>query len=72
MFNKESGNNVEECKLKANYVSPPQPPSRVIEGSEEGSSPRASISDNGTINTADPVLMQYSSSRPWFYKARKV
>lgn len=41
---------MEECKLKVNYVAPPQPPSPVREGSEEGSSPRGSISDNGTVN----------------------
>ncbi|KAI3700984.1 hypothetical protein L2E82_45625 [Cichorium intybus] len=44
MFSKDSGNLVEECKLKVNYVAP-QPPSPVREGSDEGSSPRASISD---------------------------
>ncbi|KAJ8565480.1 hypothetical protein K7X08_008056 [Anisodus acutangulus] len=46
MFNKELGNHVEECKLRVAYV-PPQPPSPVREGSEEGTSPRASISENG-------------------------
>ncbi|XP_073313238.1 vesicle-associated protein 1-2-like [Primulina huaijiensis] len=50
MFNKDSGNHVDECKLKVTYVPPPQPPSPVREGSEEGSSPRASVSDNGTVN----------------------
>ncbi|KAL0324470.1 UNVERIFIED_CONTAM: Vesicle-associated protein 1-1 [Sesamum calycinum] len=35
MFNKEQGQ-VEECKLKVVYVAPPQPPSPVAEGSEEG------------------------------------
>ncbi|XP_022895750.1 vesicle-associated protein 1-1-like [Olea europaea var. sylvestris] len=50
VFNKESGNRVEECKLRVSYVPPPQPPSPVREGSEEGSSPRASLSDNGTVN----------------------
>ncbi|XP_073045219.1 vesicle-associated protein 1-2-like [Primulina eburnea] len=50
MFNKESGNQVDECKLRVSYVPPPQPPSPVREGSEEGSSPRASVSDNVTIN----------------------
>ncbi|KAK6120566.1 hypothetical protein DH2020_045697 [Rehmannia glutinosa] len=50
MFNKESGNQVDECKLRVSYVPPPQPPSPVREGSEEGSSPRASVSDNGTVN----------------------
>lgn len=47
MFNKESGHNVEECKLRVLYVAPPRPPSPVHEGSEEGSSPRASV-DNGS------------------------
>ncbi|KAK1295564.1 Vesicle-associated protein 1-2 [Acorus calamus] len=46
MFTKESGNTVEECKLRVLYVSPPKPPSPVHEGSEEGSSPRPSLSDN--------------------------
>ncbi|KAL5728299.1 Vesicle-associated protein 1-2 [Ranunculus cassubicifolius] len=49
-FSKESGNLVEECKLRVLYVSPPQPPSPVPEGSEEGSSPRGSISENGNFN----------------------
>ncbi|KAF7828409.1 Vesicle-associated protein 1-2 [Senna tora] len=53
MFNKESGNVVEECKLRVLYVSPPQPPSPVPEGSEEGSSPRASVSENGNVNNAE-------------------
>ncbi|KAK3038783.1 hypothetical protein RJ639_027370 [Escallonia herrerae] len=53
MFNKESGNQVEECKLRVSYVPPPQPPSPVREGSEEGSSPRASVSDNGNVNTSE-------------------
>ncbi|KAM5554794.1 hypothetical protein ABKV19_022954 [Rosa sericea] len=52
MFNKESGHNVEECKLKVNYVDPPRPPSPVREGSEEGSSPRASV-DNGNFNDSE-------------------
>ncbi|KAF6175389.1 hypothetical protein GIB67_036480 [Kingdonia uniflora] len=53
MFNKESGNLVEECKLRVIYVSPPQPPSPVAEGSEEGISPRASLTDNGNLNSSD-------------------
>lgn len=44
---------VEECKLRVLYVSPPQPPSPVPEGSEEGSSPRVSVSENGNVNSAD-------------------
>lgn len=53
MFNKEEGHNVEECKLRVAYVAPPQPPSPVREGSEEGSSPRASVSDNGIVNSSE-------------------
>ncbi|XP_058085337.1 vesicle-associated protein 1-2-like [Magnolia sinica] len=61
MFNKESGNLVEECKLRVVYVSPPQPPSPVQEGSDEGSSPRASLSDNGNMNASEfaPVSRAY-------------
>lgn len=43
---------VEECKLRVLYVSPPQPPSPVPEGSEEGSSPRVSVSENGNADFA--------------------
>ncbi|KAJ6342294.1 hypothetical protein OIU78_010259, partial [Salix suchowensis] len=53
MFSKEAGHVVEECKLRVLYVSPPQPPSPVLEGSEEGSSPRGSVSDNGNVNGTD-------------------
>ncbi|OMO52456.1 Major sperm protein [Corchorus olitorius] len=53
MFNKEAGHVVEECKLRVIYVSPPQPPSPVPEGSEEGSSPRGSVSDNGHVNSVE-------------------
>ncbi|KAK7847478.1 vesicle-associated protein 1-2 [Quercus suber] len=53
MFNKESGHHVEESKLRVVYVAPPRPPSPVHEGSEEGSSPRASVSDNGNINNSE-------------------
>ncbi|XP_044477376.1 vesicle-associated protein 1-2-like [Mangifera indica] len=55
MFNKEAGHVVEECKLRVVYVSPPQLPSPVLEGSEEGSSPRGSGSDNGHVNGAEFV-----------------
>ncbi|KAH1073436.1 hypothetical protein J1N35_025764 [Gossypium stocksii] len=53
MFNKESEHHVEECKLRVAYVAPPRPPSPVKEGSKEGSSPRASVSGNGSYNSAD-------------------
>ncbi|XP_072987824.1 vesicle-associated protein 1-2-like isoform X1 [Typha latifolia] len=53
MFTKESGNVVDEVKLRVVYAPPPQPPSPVPEGSEEGTSPRASVSDNGNLSSAD-------------------
>lgn len=53
MFNKETGNQVEDCKLRVVYVSPPKPPSPVPEESEEGSPPRASESENGNFNTSE-------------------
>ncbi|KAJ0045271.1 hypothetical protein Pint_05870 [Pistacia integerrima] len=53
MFNKEAGHNVEECKLRVVYVAPPRPPSPVREGSEEGSSPRASVSDIGNLSASE-------------------
>lgn len=52
-FSKESGNLVDEVKLRVLYVSPPQPPSPVPEGSEEDSSPRPSVSDNGNLNASE-------------------
>nr|KJB41076.1 hypothetical protein B456_007G089000 [Gossypium raimondii] len=55
MFNKESEHHVEECKLRVIYVAAPRPPSPVREGSEEGLSPRASVSDNGSLNAAESV-----------------
>ncbi|CAN8284497.1 unnamed protein product [Cochlearia groenlandica] len=62
MFSKESGNRVEETKLRVIYVAPPQPPSPVREGSEEGSSPRASISDN--VNAPDfTAVPRFSADR---------
>ncbi|KAL5563834.1 hypothetical protein UlMin_033581 [Ulmus minor] len=36
--------------LRVVYIFPPQPPSSVEKGSEEGSSPRGSISKNGHVN----------------------
>lgn len=53
MFNKEAGHIVEESKLRVVYVSPPQPPSPVAEGSEEGSSPRGSVSENGNMHNTE-------------------
>ncbi|CAO2819856.1 unnamed protein product [Amaranthus hypochondriacus] len=53
MFSKEAGHVVEECRLRVVYASPPQPPSPVPEGSEEGNSPRGSVSDNGHFSTME-------------------
>lgn len=49
---------VRECGGRAEVascpcISPPQPPSPVLEESEEGSSPRPSISDNGNLNALE-------------------
>ncbi|XP_028754127.1 vesicle-associated protein 1-2-like isoform X1 [Neltuma alba] len=52
MFNKESGHHIEEFKLRVLYVAPPRPPSPVREGSEEDSSPRPSVSENGHLNAS--------------------
>ena len=56
-FSKDSGNQVDECKLRVTYVPPQQPPSPVREGSEEGSPPRASVSEDGTVNQASDSNM---------------
>ncbi|KAK1354880.1 hypothetical protein POM88_048136 [Heracleum sosnowskyi] len=45
MFSREAGHVVEECKLRVLYVSPTNPPSSATEGSEDGSSSRASYLD---------------------------
>ncbi|CAM8899489.1 hypothetical protein QQ045_010442 [Rhodiola kirilowii] len=54
MFNKEEGKAVEEFKLRVVYIAA-KPPSPVPEGSEEGSSPRASAQDNGSAPMFDSV-----------------
>ena len=50
MFSDRDGNVVDEVKLRVVYVPPPKPPSPVREGSEEGSSPRHSLSDGSNLN----------------------
>ncbi|XP_065859296.1 vesicle-associated protein 1-2-like [Euphorbia lathyris] len=57
MFNKESGRVVDECKLRVLYVAPPRQPSPVREESEEGSSPRASLSDNGNLTASERTVV---------------
>ncbi|KAG0457160.1 hypothetical protein HPP92_022317, partial [Vanilla planifolia] len=56
MFSRESGNKVDEVKLRVVYVSPPRPPSPVHEGSDEGSSPRASFSENSNAETSETLV----------------
>ncbi|KAF8081381.1 hypothetical protein N665_0890s0019 [Sinapis alba] len=64
MFSKEAGYLVEETKLRVTYVAPPQPPSPVHEGSEEGSSPRASsVSDNGGGQASDFSFQRSSADK---------
>ncbi|XP_019445064.1 PREDICTED: vesicle-associated protein 1-2-like isoform X2 [Lupinus angustifolius] len=63
MFNKELGHVVEESKLRVVYVAPPQPPSPVAEGSEEGSSPRGSVSENGNVNGGDSTVARAFTER---------
>ncbi|KAG1359309.1 Vesicle-associated protein 1-1 [Cocos nucifera] len=58
MFSKESGNMVDEVKLRVLYVSPAQPPSPVPEESEEGSSPRPSISDTANMTAREYVFAE--------------
>jgi len=53
MFNREAGHVVDECKLRVVYVAPPRPPSPVREGSDEDSSPRVSVSENGHTNVSE-------------------
>ncbi|KAF7152301.1 hypothetical protein RHSIM_Rhsim01G0149900 [Rhododendron simsii] len=73
MFNREDGKVIEEFKLRVIYI-PANPPSPVPEGSEEGSSPRASaveegnqsasLSDAVTRSLVEP-LEKSSSSEAW-------
>ncbi|PKA46473.1 Vesicle-associated protein 1-2 [Apostasia shenzhenica] len=57
MFSRDSGNKFDEVRLRVIYVSPPQPPSPVHEGSDEGSSPRASVNENGNLDISEPVVL---------------
>ncbi|KAL2635133.1 hypothetical protein R1flu_006612 [Riccia fluitans] len=49
LFNKDTGKDIHEAKLRVLYVAPPQPPSPVAESAEEGlSSPKSILAtDNG-------------------------
>ncbi|XP_062186107.1 vesicle-associated protein 1-2-like isoform X2 [Phragmites australis] len=68
MFTKESGNVVDEVKLKVVYVPPPKPPSPVHEGSEEGSPPRPSLSGGSNLNYQE---MSRESDEPPLFSAVK-
>lgn len=50
-FNKEAGRVIEDLKLRVVYI-PANPPSPVPEGSEEGNSPRTSVNDIASSQTA--------------------
>ncbi|KAG8082791.1 hypothetical protein GUJ93_ZPchr0014g46991 [Zizania palustris] len=63
MFNKGSGNVVDEMKLKVAYVTP-EPSSPVREGSGEGSSPQASFSDGANLNYQDMQTTMESDEPP--------
>ncbi|KAG2573595.1 vesicle-associated protein 1-2-like isoform X1 [Panicum virgatum] len=64
MFTKKSGNVVDEVKLRVVYVPPPKPPSPVREGSEEGSSPRHSLSDGSNLNYQEMQTTRESDDPP--------
>lgn len=51
MFNKEPDRIVQEIKLRVVYI-PANPPSPVPEESEEGSSPRSTVPDDGTQSSS--------------------
>lgn len=61
-FTKEDDKVVEEFKLRVVYI-PANPPSPVPEGSEEGSSPRASSQENENHNNSsyDDVRVFYAA-----------
>lgn len=63
MFNKEPGKVVEEFKLRVVYI-PANPPSPVPEESEEGSSPRSSMLENGSQSSSlfDAVSRSFEES----------
>ncbi|KAL8126247.1 hypothetical protein AgCh_013511 [Apium graveolens] len=60
MFNKETGNHVEESKLRVSYVHPRRPPSPVREESEEETSENTTAVTRGSSehqNTASKVYL---------------
>lgn len=45
--------------MRVIYLPPPQPPSPVAEGSEEGSSPRASATENGNLSSSEVASLEF-------------
>jgi len=73
LFNKEPEKEINEMKLRAIYVPPPQPPSPVLESEEEGLSPRLSYSlDNADQNASfnDTNSKEVSELRAKLIEAR--
>uniref|UniRef100_A0A7N0UHW1 MSP domain-containing protein n=1 Tax=Kalanchoe fedtschenkoi TaxID=63787 RepID=A0A7N0UHW1_KALFE len=70
MFSKEAGNIVEECKLRVVYVVPQRTPP-IPEGSDEGSSPKGSASDNGNSN-GFAVTRAFNDSHEKSYEEKKL
>ncbi|XP_019235668.1 PREDICTED: vesicle-associated protein 1-3 [Nicotiana attenuata] len=63
MFNKEDGKVIDEFKLRVVYV-PANPPSPVPEGSEEGGSPRASLTEDESKSSSLPEAVSRSLEEP--------
>ncbi|KAF3649881.1 Vesicle-associated protein 1-4 [Capsicum annuum] len=63
IFNREDGKVVDEFKLRVVYV-PANPPSPVPEGSEEGGSPRASLTEDDSKNSSLSEAVARSLEEP--------
>ncbi|CAN4125865.1 unnamed protein product [Withania somnifera] len=63
IFNREDGKVVDEFKLRVVYV-PANPPSPVPEGSEEGGSPRTSLTEDESKSTLLPEAVSRSLEEP--------
>ncbi|KAK6804381.1 hypothetical protein RDI58_002165 [Solanum bulbocastanum] len=59
IFNREDGKVIDEFKLRVVYV-PANPPSPVPEGSEEGGSPRTSLTEDDSKSTSLPEAVSRS------------
>ncbi|KAJ8573328.1 hypothetical protein K7X08_009839 [Anisodus acutangulus] len=63
IFNKEDGKIIDEFKLRVVYV-PANPPSPVPEGSEEGGSPRTSLTEDDSKSSSLPEAVSRSLEEP--------